>query len=182
VWHMAALDRLYIPDGVVLQGAGMGKTALVWPGQTGADCVQTGWPSHRLALIQGGTSKAGTVRGWGMEDLAVVVDGGFVQNDTKAYCAAIAPCSAPGCTSVGMTLKRVNVSAVAPTGGVNVHSGGGGSGAVGAALREWERCHRLKLHPLWRLWEQRVPSAGNGGGGACSPRQQIPLWLHAILR
>jgi hypothetical protein len=125
VWHMGTLDRLYVPDGIVLQGAGMNKTVLMWPQQTGKDCSHTGWPTKKIALVQGGTSKLGTKKGWGLQDLAVVVQGGFVQNDTKAFCPAIAPCTAPGCTGtvVGMTIKRVNISAVAPTGGVDSHAG-----------------------------------------------------------
>lgn len=70
--------------------------------------------------------------GWAMEDLTIEVQGGMVQNDTKALCPVVAPCTAANCEilSVGMTLRRVNISAIAPSGGVDGFSPGTGTGPL----------------------------------------------------
>jgi hypothetical protein len=138
VWAMGKMDRLVVPDGVRLKGAGMGLSILRWPVQDGAACVETGWPNTRVALVRGDAKRASSgkpqrqYRGWTLEDLAVVVDGGLVQNDTKAYCPVISACADAGCTLVatGMTIRRVNISVVADHGGVDGFSPGVGVGAA----------------------------------------------------
>jgi len=130
-WNMARLDRITVPQGTLLRGAGMSKTALRWPTQTGAACVTTGWPAQRVALVSGGEVCEGEIaRGWGLEDVTVEVVGGMEQNDTKAYCSVVSPCSKTGCISAGMRLRRINVSAVSLHGGVDMFSPGVGMGAL----------------------------------------------------
>lgn len=146
VWKFGAEDSLVVPDGVHLQGAGMGETILEWPTQTGAICtsrkaahVQKGsGPNPNAGLV---TSSARTRRpatqtlGWGLSDLTVDVVGGFEQNDTKVFCPAITPClESTTCSKYtayqGMSLQRVNISIVASTGGVDAKAGGVGMGAA----------------------------------------------------
>ena len=143
-----------MPDGVHLRGAGLDKTVLEWPTQTGKICVarkadreaKGSGPNPNPALISSSvrtrklqTQRPAVVLGWGLEGVTLNVVGGFQQNDTMAkgnpgLCPAIAPCMESSCSHFseyyGMDLRGLNVSIVAPTGGVDMMAGGVGMGAA----------------------------------------------------
>jgi hypothetical protein len=135
-WKMGALDRLMIPDGVTLGGAGADKTKLLWPTQTGMMCasfkaVNFGGPG----LISG--PDAGATLGWAVMDLEIFIDGGLQQNDTvtggtHAYCPIVTDYTTKiyNAPTSGMRLERVIINSVAPHAGVDMWAGGVGSGAA----------------------------------------------------
>lgn len=153
-FSFGATESLIVPDGVHVRGAGMDKTVLEWPTQTGklclarkADRISNGsGPNPTPALVSSSTRtrrfqthSPPVVLGWGLEGVAVRVIGGFQQNDTMAgsnpgLCPAITPCMESGCSHYssyyGMDLRDLNVSIVAPTGGVDMRAGGVGMGSA----------------------------------------------------
>lgn len=144
-WVFGPLETVVVPDGVHLKGAGVGQTTLVWPTQTGSICQQRkdAWvkkgsgPNPTPALISSSVKTRTTpthALGWGLSDLTVLVRGGFQQNDTKTFCPGITPCVESSCTAhtrwTKMDLRRLNISVIAPTGGVDMKAGGVGMGTV----------------------------------------------------
>jgi len=145
VWNMDTLADVAVPDGVVLRGAGMASTRLSWSTQTGHGCLarRAKWGADSSGAMIASSRRAAragtppqTVLGWGLEDLTVEVRGGFEQNDTKSgVCPCVSPCFTADCRTDarGMVLRRVNVSIVAATGGVDGFAVNGGVG-MGAAI------------------------------------------------
>jgi hypothetical protein len=155
------MESVIVPDGVHIRGAGMDKTMLQWPTQTGKICVarkadrvsKGSGPNPNPALISSSTRTRklqtlhpAVVLGWGLERVTVLVVGGFQQNDTMAkgnpgLCPAITPCMESSCSHFsgyyGMDLRDLNVSIVAPTGGVDQLAGGVG---MGAAVNMYSGC------------------------------------------
>ena len=110
---------------------GVGGTVLQWPTQTGRICLDR--KKDRVARGSGPDPNPGLVSssartrhpsnqtlGWGLSDVSIVVVGGFQQNDTKAYCPGIVPCFEASCSRFtshqSMSLRRINMTIVAPTG------------------------------------------------------------------
>lgn len=134
LWLLSRLDRLAVPDGVVLRGAGSNLTVLEWPQQDSGACLTTGWArGYRVPLLGG--PPTGAALGFAVEDLTIRVAGGMVQSagafqKNPATCAVVRPCSAPGCAPRGMALQRVRIEAIAPGSGVDVNASGVGMGAL----------------------------------------------------